>query len=236
MSFDRRDFLRVGGASLSTLLLAACDASPEKAERLLAYAERKNRSVEQKLFRHSSMDHARAGARTAGDQFPSYFVSDTVPVWDAAASGAWRLEVSGMVARPLSLSLDELMTLERRTQRVNHYCVEGWTAVAEFTGTPLRALAEAAGVDPKSRVVDFQSFDNDYHESWDLETAMHRQTLVVYGKDGAPLSSAYGAPARVHSPAKYGYKNTKYLTKIVFLPEANGGYWTDRGYEWYGGL
>ena len=236
MSFDRRDFLKIGSASLSTLLLAACDASPEKAERLLAYAERKNRSVEQKLFRHSSMDHARAGARTAGDQFPSYFVSDTVPVWDAAASGAWRLEVSGMVARPLSLSLDELMTLERRTQRVNHYCVEGWTAVAEFTGTPLRALAEAAGADPKSRVVDFESFDNDYHESWDLETAMHPQTLVVYGKDGAPLSPAYGAPARVHSPAKYGYKNTKYLTKIVFLPDANGGYWTDRGYEWYGGL
>ena len=236
MSLDRRTFLQAGGASLATILVAACDASPERAERLLAYAERKNRVLEQKLFRHSSMDHVRAGVKPALNEFPSYYVSDAVPVWDEAASGAWRLEVTGMVASPLSLSLDDLMRLERRTQRVNHYCVEGWTAVAEFTGTPLSALARAAGADPKARVVDFQSFDSEYHESWDMETAMHPQTLVVYGKDGSPLTPAYGAPARVHSPAKYGYKNTKYLTKVVFLPDANGGYWTDRGYEWFGGL
>jgi DMSO/TMAO reductase YedYZ molybdopterin-dependent catalytic subunit len=84
--------------------------------------------------------------------------------------------------------------------------------------------------------VDFQSFDDDYHESWDIESATHPQTLVVYAKDGAALSPAYGAPARVHSPVKLGYKNTKYLTAIVFLPERNGGYWSDRGYEWYGGV
>ena len=84
--------------------------------------------------------------------------------------------------------------------------------------------------------MDFQSFDDDYHESWDVESALHPQTLVVYAKDGELLTPAYGAPARVHSPVKLGYKNTKYLTKIVFMPDRNGGYWSDRGYEWYGGL
>ncbi|HVZ48913.1 MAG TPA: molybdopterin-dependent oxidoreductase [Gemmatimonadaceae bacterium] len=236
-NFDRRGFLAAGGASLATLLFGACDAQgPEKAQRLLAYAERKNEAVERALFSHRSMDHARPGAAVAGDEFPSYFVSDVVPAWDAALHGAWRLEVAGMVRRPLSLSLDDLMRIERKTQRVNHYCVEGWTAVAEFTGAPLRTIADLAGADPRAGYVDFQSFDDGYHESWDVESATHPQTLIVYAKDGALLSPAYGAPARVHSPVKLGYKNTKYLTRVVFMPERNGGYWTDMGYEWYGGV
>jgi DMSO/TMAO reductase YedYZ molybdopterin-dependent catalytic subunit len=227
----------MGGASLTAILFGACDAQgPEPVQRLLDYAERKNEAVERVIFRHTSMDHAKAGVRAAGGRFPSYFISDTVPVLDAAAAAAWRLEVGGMVRNPLSLSLDDLMKLDRRTQRVNHYCVEGWTAVAQFTGVPLQALAAAAQADPKAEYVDFQSFDNGYHESWDIESALHPQTLVVYAKDGALLSPAYGAPARVHSPVKLGYKNTKYLTHIVFMPARNGGYWSDQGYEWYGGL
>ena len=237
MSVDRRDFLRAGGVSLAALLFGGCDSEgPQKAQRLLDYAERKNESLERWLFRHASMDRAKPGAMASGEQFPSYFVSDTVPTLDAAASAAWRLEVGGMVRRPLSLTLADLMQLERRTQRVNHYCVEGWTAVAEFTGVSLRELARAADADPAAGYVDFQSFDSDYHESWDAESAMHPQTLVVYAKDGAALTPACGAPAREHSPVKLGYKNTKYLTKIVFMPERNGGYWSDKGYEWYGGV
>ena len=83
--------------------------------------------------------------------------------------------------------------------------------------------------------VDFQSFDSGYHESWDIESALHPQTLIAIAMDGRPLGASHGAPARVHSPVKLGYKNTKYLTRIVFMPARNGGYWTDRGYEWYGG-
>jgi DMSO/TMAO reductase YedYZ molybdopterin-dependent catalytic subunit len=68
-----------------------------------------------------------------------------------------------------------------------------------------------------------------------MESAMHPQTLVAYAMDGRYLGAGHGAPARVHSPVKLGYKNTKYLTRIVFMPARNGGYWSDRGYEWYGG-
>jgi DMSO/TMAO reductase YedYZ molybdopterin-dependent catalytic subunit len=68
-----------------------------------------------------------------------------------------------------------------------------------------------------------------------MQSAMHPQTLVAYGMDGALLGPGHGAPARVHSPVKLGYKNTKYLTRVVFMPERNGGYWTDQGYEWFGG-
>ena len=69
-----------------------------------------------------------------------------------------------------------------------------------------------------------------------LDSALHPQTLIVYGMDGYLLTPGHGAPARVYSPVKLGYKNTKYLTRIVFMPKANGGYWSDIGYEWYGGV
>ena len=237
MSFDRRDFIRIGGASLSAALFGACSSEgPDKAQKLLDYAAKKNEVVERAIFRHTSMDHAKGGVRAAGLAMPSYYIADAVPTLDPAATAAWRLEVAGMVAKPLSLTLDDLMKLDRTTQRVNHYCVEGWTAVVDFTGVQLRTLAQLAQADPKAEYVDFQSFDNGYHESWDIESATHPQTLIVYAKDGALLSPAYGAPARVHSPVKLGYKNTKYLTKIAFMPVRNGGYWTDQGYEWYGGV
>ncbi len=237
MTIDRRKFMELAGASAWSALLAACDSrGPKGAERILRYAERKNESLERALFRHTSMDAPIAGSRLAGKALPSYFVSKTVPIWNEAQRGRWTLEVSGLVNRPLKLTLDDLQKLPRTTQRVNHYCVEGWTAVEEWTGCRMRDLARLAGVQPAAKYVDFQSFDRGYHESWDLESAVHPQTVVAYGLDGHMLGPAHGAPARVYSPTKLGYKNTKYLTRIVFMPVRNGGYWSDEGYEWYGGV
>lgn len=235
-AIDRRKFFQASASSLALAFLAGCDSQgPRGANRVLAYATRKNEVIEQWLLRHTSMDDGSPGARIAGDRFPSYFISRTVPMYDAAASGPWALEVSGMVTTPLRLTLDQLMALPRVEQRVNHFCVEGWNAVAQFVGVPVSEIARLAGAQPGADIVDFQSFDNAYHESWDIESALHPQTLIVYAKDGRPLTPAYGAPARVHSPIKLGYKNTKYLTRLVFMAERNGGYWSDRGYEWFGG-
>jgi DMSO/TMAO reductase YedYZ molybdopterin-dependent catalytic subunit len=235
-ALDRRRFLVAGGASLAAALLAACDShGPRAAQRLLRFAERKNEGVERWLLRHTRMDHVSAGAYDAGRAFPSYHISPSVPVWDAAARGPWALDVSGLVERPLRLSLDDLVRLPQTQQRVNHYCVEGWNAVATWWGVRLREVARVAGVRPEAQYVDFRTFDQDFHESWDLESALHPQTLVAYAKDGAFLPPAYGAPARIHSPVKLGYKNAKYLTRVVFMAERNGGYWSDQGYEWYGG-
>jgi DMSO/TMAO reductase YedYZ molybdopterin-dependent catalytic subunit len=231
---DRRRFLEVAGGSL---LLAACNSrGPRSAQKLLDYAERKNESVERLLFRHTSMDKAGRNVPNTGSAYPVYYIAPTIPVWNAAVRGPWTLEVSGLVDRPATLSLADLQRLPSITQRVNHYCVEGWTAVVQWTGVRVSTLAKLVGARPEAQYVDFQSFDDDYHESWDLPSALHPQTLVSYGMDGSLLGPAHGGPARVYSPVKLGYKNTKYLTKVVFLPERNGGYWSDQGYEWYGGL
>ncbi|GAC1459486.1 MAG: molybdopterin-binding protein [Gemmatimonadaceae bacterium] len=233
----RRDFLIRGGGLVSAAFLAACNSrGPKAADKLLKYAERKNLVVERKLFRHTAMDAVSRDAYEAGNKLPSYYISPTVPVWDESARGKWSLEVSGLVANPLRLTLEDLQKLPQVSNRVNHYCVEGWTAVETWTGVPMSELARLVRADPRARYVDFQSSDDNYHESWDVESAMHRQTVVAYGLDGKMLEPAHGAPARVYSPTKLGYKNTKYLTKIVFMPEMNGGYWSDMGYEWYGGV
>ena len=110
-----------------------------------------------------------------------------MPVWDEAQRGVWRLEVSGLVDRPMRLTLDELKALPRSEARLEHFCVEGWSAIAVRTGVRLSDLARHVGLSPDARYVDFQSFDDDYHESWDIESALHPQTLVVYGQDGELL-------------------------------------------------
>jgi len=236
MTIDRRRFIELASGGVGGALLAACDSQgPGSAQGVLRFAERKNESVERILLRHTSMDSARRGATVAGDAFPSYFISERTPLWDAAARGAWMLEVNGAVKTPVRLTLDQLMKLPGITQRVNHYCVEGWTAVATWNGVRVSELAKLVQPTGDAGYVDFASFDEDYHESWDLESAMHPQTLIAYGMDNHPLGPEHGAPARLHSPIKLGYKNTKYLTRVTFMPARNGGYWTDRGYEWYGG-
>jgi len=232
--FNRRDFLTAGASSLTTALLAACGShGPDEAEKILRFAERQNEVVERWLLRHTAMNHAQG--HNAGNAFPMYFISKTVPMWDTATRGPWTLEVSGLVDRPMRFTLEDLVKLPSRRQRVDHFCVEGWNAVAEWWGVRVSELARVVGARADAKYVDFRSFDSDFHESWDLESATHPQTIVAYAKDGKFLPAGYGAPARLHSPIKLGYKNTKYLTSVVFMEKRNGGYWSDQGYEWYGG-
>ena len=89
---------------------------------------------------------------------------------------------------------------------------------------------------PDARYVQFDSFDSDYMNGWDIASAMHPQTILADAFEGQPLTPAHGAPLRLYSPIKLGYKLTKYLTKVTFTKERPGGYWEDQGYPWFGGL
>ncbi len=163
----------------------------------------------------------------------------------------WRLTVSGLVERPLALSLDELRAMPARTQITRHDCVEGWSCIAKWTGVPLARVLDEAGVKPAARFVVFRSFDTmetglsgpvKYYESIDLLDARHPQTILAYGLNGATLPVQNGAPLRVRIERALGYKMAKYIRAIELVDSfssidgGQGGYWEDRGYDWFAGI
>ena len=109
-------------------------------------------------------------------------------------------------------------------------CRCGWD------GVRLSEIARLVEPDPRARYVEFRSFEPGYYSSWDLESALHPQTILAYGMNGVPLAQEYGAPLRLYSAVKLGYKMVKYLAQVSFLPVRTGGYWEDQGYEWFAGV
>lgn len=158
----------------------------------------------------------------------------------------WRLEVRGLVDNPMSFSLDSIRRLPQRTQVTRHDCVEGWSAIGEWTGPQLSVLLDAAKLRPEARFIVFRCADNlngaDYYESVDLIDAYHPQTIVAHRLNGEPIPIRNGAPLRMRIERQLGYKHAKYLTAIEAVAslddigEGNGGYWEDRGYQWYAGI
>ena len=227
---DRRAFLAAGAAAG----VAACgwDGGPGLRPVLLG-ASRFNDWVSARLF--SASRRARQyDPRHRSRSFPNYHISRMTPELDDPA--AWRLEVRGLVRTPLALTLAEIQSLGRTTYTVKHHCVEGWSAIATWTGVPLSAVAERAGVQPAARYVRFDSFDAGYYNGWDLASAMHAETILAYGFNDRDLMPDHGAPLRLYAPHKLGYKLTKYLTRVTFTDERPGGYWEDQGYPWFGGV
>ena len=214
-------------------LLAGCD-TPHPVSLFLKGMLRVNERFEGLLFSPSRLaPESPAKDLTPEAAFPSYFISDTMPF----APAGWSLKVGGMVARPGAFSLEQLKAMPRTAMRVRHHCVEGWSAVAAWYGLRLSELARVVGVDPRVRYVEFRSFDAGYWSSWDLGSALHPQTLLAYGMNGRDLHPDHGAPLRVYSAIKLGYKNVKYLTEVNFVANRIGsGYWEDQGYDWFGGV
>ncbi|OZA93565.1 MAG: molybdopterin-binding protein [Erythrobacter sp. 34-65-8] len=159
----------------------------------------------------------------------------------------WRLEVRGLVESPLSLSLDDLRALPQRTQVTRHDCVEGWSAIGEWTGPQLSTLLEMARLREDAQFIVFRCADRlanrDYYESVDLVDAWHPQTIVAHALNGQPLPEKNGAPLRMRIERQLGYKHAKYVTAIEAVAsldgigDGKGGYWEDRsGYQWYAGI
>lgn len=158
----------------------------------------------------------------------------------------WQLAVGGLVKRPLSLSLAEMRALPQRTQITRHDCVEGWSAIGQWTGPQLRTILEMAGLQDEARYIVFLCadvlFGDRYYESVDIVSAFHPQTIVAHSLNGGPLPVRNGAPLRMRIERQLGYKHAKYLTGIYAVPSldwiagGNGGYWEDRGYHWYAGI
>ena len=153
----------------------------------------------------------------------------------------WRLTIDGMVDRPGPLSLAEIKGFPSRSEIVHQACEEGWSFIAEWTGVPLSIVLEHVGIHPGAKYVFFFTFD-EWWDSIDMDDALHPQTLLAYGMNGADMPTDHGAPLRLKVARQLGYKSLKYLTRMTVTDTAKGigdGLGSSApaaGYSWYAGI
>ncbi|WP_396594694.1 molybdopterin-dependent oxidoreductase [Brevundimonas sp. R86498] len=252
-TLDRRSWLARAGAAIGVIALSAC-------ERGVAFSERLRVSAEALTYRSQRLLIPREAlapeydARLISPFFkPNGSIDPAAADYVALRDGGfadYRLEVTGLVERPLSLSLDELRARPARTQITKHDCVEGWTAIGQWTGVRLETLLDEARLKPEARYIVFHCYDAltqtedgpRYYESIDLVDARHPQTILAYDMNGEVLGVPNGAPLRLRIERQLGYKQAKYIRRIEAVESfadiqgGKGGYWPDRGYEWYAGI
>jgi DMSO/TMAO reductase YedYZ molybdopterin-dependent catalytic subunit len=250
---DRRTALKAVAAGLAGLWVAACDriTGSAKGRAVLSGAETLTRRAQRLV----------TDRRALAREFPPRLISVNFrtngstdpddPAYRAASANGfadWKLVVDGLVERPLALSLAEIRALPSRTQITRHDCVEGWSDIAKWTGARLGPLLDKAGLKPQARYVVLHCADNlgggsaKYYESLDLIDAYHPQTLLAYEMNDQPLPLAHGAPLRLRVERQLGYKQAKYVMRVEAVADfahiagGKGGFWEDRGYEWYAGI
>jgi DMSO/TMAO reductase YedYZ molybdopterin-dependent catalytic subunit len=254
--FSRRGLITAGGLALGGLMLSGCDRLSRapafqdfiggaqgltfRAQRLVLAGQPLARE-----FSPKDLSPVFKANGTMRPRTPEYLAAQA----DDFAS--WRLPIGGLVRRPFSLSLAQIKALPARTQITRHDCVEGWSAIGQWTGVQLGGLLSAAGLLPGAKYVVFHCADDlagsangqdRYYESIDLFDAFHPQTILAHAMNGLPLTVAHGAPLRLRVERQLGYKQAKYVMRIEVVDRLDhigggkGGFWEDRGYEWYAGI
>ncbi len=253
---SRRNFLRGAGVAAGSLLLGGCDQLSRAPwfRRLLASGEDLTLVVQRALL--SPDDLARE--YTEADLSPKFRANGSTapddPAYQALAANDfadWRLKIGGLVERPQEFSLAELREKPARTQITRHDCVEGWSCIGKWTGVPLGTILDQVGLQPDARFIAFFCADElqrtldgtgVYYESIGMEDAFHRQTILAYEMNGETLPIPHGAPLRLRVERQLGYKMAKYIMRIEAVASfadiagGQGGFWEDRGYEWYAGI
>ncbi|MGL4488709.1 MAG: molybdopterin-dependent oxidoreductase [Rhizobiaceae bacterium] len=256
----RRRFLTAASVSATGLALSGCDtfdrlssrddevrAVLEKANRL-SYRVQRMLIGGNRLAQEFSESDIRQAHRANGISDP---IDEDYKALVPNKFADYRLEVTGLVKTSKSFSLADIKSMPSRTQITRHDCVEGWSSIAKWTGTPLSTILDQVGVKDSARFVVFECFDTieqtlsgliKYYESIDLIDARHAQTILAYGMNGMDLPVANGAPLRVRVERQLGYKHAKYIRKITLVDDlapfgaGYGSYWADTGYEWYAGI
>jgi DMSO/TMAO reductase YedYZ molybdopterin-dependent catalytic subunit len=229
----RRVFLR-GGASLGALaLLTGCDIiDGPSAERALMHVSYFNDRVQAWLFNPGKLAPTYSDAEVKRPfPFNAYYPEEDAPEVDRED---YKLLVGGLVDNKKSWTLDDLYALPQQTQITRLVCVEGWSAIGKWTGTPLRDFLNRVGADTRAKYVWFRCAEG-YSTSIDMPTALHPQTQMTFQFDGQVLPRGYGFPMKVRIPTKLGFKNPKHVMEMAVTNKYLGGYWEDQGYNWFSG-
>lgn len=154
----------------------------------------------------------------------------------------WRLEVSGLIERPMAYSIAELRAKTNATQITHLACEEGWSYIAEWTGVTLRSILDEVKLAPHAKYIVYNSIEEGWWDSIDIDEALHPQTQISHTMNGAPLPLNHGGPLRMRVPRQLGYKSVKYINHITvtnnlkLLGNGRGAAGVEYGYAWYNGI
>jgi DMSO/TMAO reductase YedYZ molybdopterin-dependent catalytic subunit len=158
-----------------------------------------------------------------------YTVAATMPVFDRRT---WRLKIEGLVERPRTLSYADLRALPRSEQVSDFHCVTGWSVGnVRWAGVRFADLLHTARPLPQAKALTLVSAEQPYVDSLTLDQAALADVMLAYEMDGKPLTRPHGAPVRVVIPEMYGYKNVKWVERIVVTDRPLDGFWEVRGYD-----
>jgi DMSO/TMAO reductase YedYZ molybdopterin-dependent catalytic subunit len=231
---QRRLFLRSSLSIGALSMLSGCNLQDDSAvDKALWAMSRWNDRVQAMLFNPQRLAPTyQASEITQPFPFNAFYPQYNVPDIDL---DTWRLEVTGMVANKAPWTLSQLRALPQATQITRHICIEGWSAVGQWGGVPLRTFLEHIGADLTARYVGFKCADR-YYSSLDMATALHPQTVLALDFGNEALPPEYGYPLKLRVPTKLGFKNPKHIAAIFVSNTNPGGYWEDQGYNWFSGL
>jgi DMSO/TMAO reductase YedYZ molybdopterin-dependent catalytic subunit len=202
------------------------------AEDLLKHVSKFNDAVQALIFNPNTLAPTfPESAITKPFPFNAYYSEDEAPEVDGED---YRFEVSGLVQNKKSWTLDELYKLPQVKQITRHICVEGWSAIGSWTGTPLRDFLKLVGADTTAKYCWFRCAEG-YTSPIDMPTALHPQTQMTFKFADEILPRAYGYPMKIRIPTKLGFKNPKYVVSMEVTNDYKGGYWEDQGYNSFSG-
>ena len=232
-NIERRLFMKRGLSLGALALLSGCDVTDSEAvQKTLLAMSRWNDSVQAWLFDPKRLaPEFPETAITEPFPFNAFYDESKVPRLDGSG---YRLQVGGLARGRRSWSLYELHALPQVSQITRHICVEGWSAIGKWSGVRFSDFLRRVGADTTARYVGFKCADG-YYTSIDMASALHPQTLLALRFSDQILPYRYGFPIRLRMPTKLGFKNPKHITDIYITNTYPGGYWEDRGYNWYSG-
>lgn len=216
------------------VLLAGCDLTPSgSTESFLTSFQKFNDWMQSKVFDPEKLapEYSDEDLTAEEDFRVNDYDTDTPPI----DFQHWTLTVEGRVSKPGEYSLQQIAALPKRVMNTRHCCVEGWSMIPRWGGTPLREFLKHVGADPNAKFIAVKCGD-DYYTGYDMPSALHPQTLLCYEAYNKPLTLEHGAPVRITMPTKLGYKSAKWISSLEVTNMKPGGYWEDQGYEWFAGI
>lgn len=231
---DRRKLLR-GAMSLGALsFLTGCDISDRQSvQGALRTVSSFNDRVQALLFNPNKLAPTYSVDQVVKPpRFNAYYeIKDVKPI-DLAT---WKLELAGLISDKRPWTLDQVYALPEQEVIIKHICVEGWDYIGQWSGPNLRNFLTRIGADLNAKYVAFHGND-DYMECIDMPSALHPQTILATKYAGEPITDPYGAPLRLRTAVKLGFKNPKWIRAIEVTNTYPGGFWEDQGFNWFAGL